>query len=295
MGAAMNLQPINVNPDTFLRDHFVLPALPSIVNKVFAAVNSGSAGVKEVTRLISTDPAMASHILKVVNSAYYSLPRSIGEVSYAVAYLGLGEISRIVLTLSVVGSLSPAGRKEQERFWHHSHFTAIIAKCLMKWIKNIDAIEEVYAAALLHDIGKLVYQRFFPEHYGEMVRHSEASQGFLIESEDHFKLPSHQLFGSLLCEHWRLPKPIKKACEFHELFQIKTITDPSQADPFSLAITVANLLAVLSAEQLRDPLKGEIVEETKRVLRCSDGEFLVLMGEVYNLKIEADTFLSQLS
>ena len=53
-------------------------------------------------------------------------------------------------------------------------------------------VEELHTAVLLHDIGKLVYARFFPEHYTELLRHCRANGQLLVEAERALDYPSRQ-------------------------------------------------------------------------------------------------------
>lgn len=290
----MALPPLNVDYDTFLRENFVLPPLPGTVTKVLEAVNSPTVGAKEVADQISLDGAMASHVLKVVNSAYYGLPRQVGDLRYAIAYLGLGEISRIALTMSVINVLKPKDVAELRGYWLHSYLTAITAKHLLRRIKNVFDISDLYSAALLHDVGKLVYQRFFPEHYREMSRYCIEHGKMLLDAEAYFERPSHLLFGSLLCDHWRLPRSIKRACEFHELPHLQAIDDPATADGMEIAVAASNLLAMLAAGPLESGLKERIATEIKRVLSVSEDDFLLLMADVYDLQLKAQETLQGL-
>jgi HD-like signal output (HDOD) protein len=91
-------------------------------------INSGDATATEVSDLIASDPGLIAHMLKVINSAYYGLPRQITDIKHAVAYLGFGEIHRIVLTVAVMQSLEPKDRDLFMEFWSHSFFTALVSK-----------------------------------------------------------------------------------------------------------------------------------------------------------------------
>jgi HD-like signal output (HDOD) protein len=253
----VKLAPLEINYDTFLRENFVLPPLPGALTKVLDAVNSASMGAAEVAKLISPDAAMVSHLLKVVNSAYYGLPKPIAEVKFAIAYLGLAEVSRITLTLSVIKTLKPKEKDQLEHYWMHSYLTAITARHLVKRLKNVFEIGDLYSAALLHDMGKLIYQRFFPEHYSALSRYCKESGKMFVDAEEHFGMPSHLTFGALACDHWHLPRSIRRACEFHELVHLQSIDDPSKADSMDVAVTSANLLASLAT----DPLDTEIKQQ----------------------------------
>jgi putative nucleotidyltransferase with HDIG domain len=230
----------------------------------------------------------------VVNSAYYCLPRRIANIQHAIAYLGLAQVSHICLTLSVINSLKPGDRKELQYFWLHSYLTALIAKTLAKELKGGADAGELYSAALLHDIGQLVYQRFFPDHFHQMRCFCVDKGTFLTDAEEQFGFASHLAFGSLLCDHWALPPSIKRACSFHELRDLQSFEDISKADPFDLIITVSNMIASLATAKLHDRLKEEVTAEVRRVLGKSKEQFITFLGELYELERKAEASISKL-
>ncbi len=74
------LPPIEIDPKTFLRQHCTLPALPQVVTKIQNLLQSENASISQVGELIASDPALVAQLLKVVNSAYYSLPQEITKI-----------------------------------------------------------------------------------------------------------------------------------------------------------------------------------------------------------------------
>ena len=165
------LKPIEIDPKTFLREHCSLPALPEAVIRIQEMMQNEGADSASIAEIISGDPALVAQVLAVVNSAYYSLPKSISNVKYAVAYLGLGVIQRIVISVGVVNAMGITEKKELSDYWYHSFFTALTTKYLAKKFYSYLDPEELWTASILHDIGKLIYIKFFPEHYKELRRY----------------------------------------------------------------------------------------------------------------------------
>ena len=126
------LKPIEINPKTFLREHCNLPALPEAVVRLQGMMQDEGSNSAMVAEIISGDPALVAQVLAVVNSAYYSLPNTTSNVKYAVAYLGLSVIQRIVISVGVVHAMGIKEKKELKDYWHHSFYTALITKYLAK-------------------------------------------------------------------------------------------------------------------------------------------------------------------
>ncbi len=283
------LKPIEIDPKTFLREHCSLPALPEAVIRIQEMMQDESTNSAMIAEIISGDPALVAQVLAVVNSAYYSLPKTTSNVKYAVAYLGISVIQRVVISVGVVNTMGIEEKKELNNYWYHSFFTALTTKYLAKkFFKYLDP-EELWTASILHDIGKLVYIKFFPEHYKELKRYCKQNGCLFSEAEEHYKLPASSYFGSLLCHHWRLPSKVEDACEYHNLSHMS-----KQGSDFQTVIALGNLLATLSEGGLNESCKNRIKEVAENILELSPEKFISIMADVYELKSEADQFLRSL-
>lgn len=289
----MKLPPIIIDPKTFLREHCSLPPLPKVVSEVQTILKSENVEIAKVAQIITNDPALLAQILKVVNSAYYSLPREVSDVRYAIAFLGLHEIERILLTLSVINSLTIKEKHELKTFWCHSFLAALCTKHFAANYEPRLSFEELWSAAMLHDIGKLVYLKFFPDHYRAISRLSSEKGIFFSEAEQELKLPTSSYLGVLLCDHWRLPVRIRDACEKHSLQHLRNLTGKDPASAFTRMICLGNGAAMLAFNSLNEERKQLIQKTMTSVLGLDESEFLTLMAEVYDLRTQAERFTDQ--
>ena len=285
------IEPIKIDPKTFLRQHCTLPALPGVVNELQRAIHGGDVDTDKVAELISSDPALLAQALKIVNSAYYGLPREIGDVRFAIAFLGLNEIYRMVLSLSVINTLAIHRKNDLVDFWFHSFYAALCTKYIANKCEPHLSPEELWSAAILHDIGKLVYLKFFPDHY-TALKHFSKEQGCLFsEAEKHFSVPSSAFLGTLLCDHWRLPEKIREACEFHSLRDLLAIRENSPSANFRRMICLGNVLAIVSTDELSSTSKQKISAAVQKAVNLTEAEFLTMMGDIYELKTEVERFM----
>ncbi len=289
-----DLPPIEIDPKTFLRQHFALPALPEVVMKIQQVIESDEANMAAVADLINGDPSLVAQILKVANSAYYGLPREVTNVKFALAFLGLNEIYRMVLSLSVVNTLAIDEKEELEKFWFHSFYAALSTKNLAKKYEPHLSYEELWSAAILHDIGKLIYLKFFPEHYKAVLKLKQEEGCLFSVAERKLSFPSSAYFGSLLSAHWRLPQHIENAGKCHTLEDLLSIDGNDEQARFKRMTCLGNLLAILSTEELNESTKQEIASATQSVLGCTESDFLTMMGDIYALKAEVERFVAEL-
>jgi HD-like signal output (HDOD) protein len=287
------LPPIEIDPKTFLQQHCSLPALPQVVSSIQGLIQDSDVDLNKVADVIGGDPGILAQVLKVVNSAYYGLPAEITKVRMAVAFLGLNEVYRIVLSLAVVNHLAIQEKNALDAFWFHSFFTATCAKHLAKKHEPLLSYEELWPAAMLHDIGRLVYLKFYPDHYAALADHCTKHGCTFSEAEAHFSYPSSAYLGALLCDHWRLPRQVKTACEFHALQDFLAPREDSPPKPFQRIICLANLVALLSTDNLNNDTRERIAQALQEDLDLDEEGFLSLMGDIYELKAEVEGFVSR--
>ena len=282
------LPPINIDPKTFLYKHCSLPALPTILIKIQKLINSGEGDFTEITELIQKDTALTAQVTKIVNSAYYSLPFEVTKVKMALSYLGINEIHRIVLNISIMNGLADGEEDLFNQVWSHSLHTALCAKNLaLKYEPFLDP-GEVWTLGLLHDIGKLVYLKFFPDHYKAISKLAEMNGCLFSEAEAEYSLPSSAYLGGLLCDRWRLPQRIKDVCLYHSLHDIDSLSESqNSAKPFIRIVILSNLFSILTMNVMNPKKQEEIKQVIADMLSLDKTSLLLLLGELLELKDEA--------
>ena len=286
-----DLPPIAIDPSTFLRQHCTLPALPALVTRIQDVLRGDNIDNQQNIELISRDPSLVAQIFKVVNSGYSGLPRGIPGIQFAIACLGLNEVSRMVLSLSVINTLSIVDKAEFDRFWYHSYYAALCTKQMARRYERHMSFEDLWSAAILHDIGKLVYLKFFPEHYRHLRRLCSTEGLLFSQAEARCGMPASAWLGAMLCDHWRLPAQIRQACETHSLEDLARISPHAPRDAFSRMICLGNLLAILSTNELNEENKRSIADAITSALGCNESVFLTIMGEVYDLRLTVEQFM----
>lgn len=280
------LPPIKIDPDTFLYNHCALPSLPAILTKFQELMNSGIASFTKITELIIRDTSLTAQVLKIVNSAYYSLPVDVTRVKVAVAYLGINEIHRIVLSISIINCLSNDEEEYFSDIWTHSLHTALCAKNLALRYEPLLDSGEIWTLGLLHDIGKLVYLKFFPDHYKEIYDYSQTNGCLFSEAEKEYLVPTSAYLGSLLCDRWRLPKRIKDSCLYHSLYDMRNGANDNIKNPFVRVVALSNLLSTLAIAKLNQTKQNEITKLIGDTLGLDKTNLLSLINEHSKLKEE---------
>jgi len=85
-----------------------LPTLPGIAIKLIEAVGKNEPDINEISRIISTDAALATKIIKLVNSSFYGFASKITTVEHAIKMLGLNTVKSLALSFSLMTEFSGA-------------------------------------------------------------------------------------------------------------------------------------------------------------------------------------------
>jgi HD-like signal output (HDOD) protein len=194
-----------------------LPTLPSMLNNINKMVLNPSTSAKEVAQIISSDPALTSKVLRVVNSSFYGFPNRITTVSHAIVILGFNTIKSIVLSSTIFDVFRRGGKPgdfDRAEFWKHSIGCGAAAKVLGRRI-NYPLLEELFIAGLLHDVGKIVLDQYLPDKFAEVGALVRSRDILIAEAEMEILGVTHADVGAWLFEKWNLSKGLTDTVRCH--------------------------------------------------------------------------------
>jgi len=288
------LPEIDISSEEMFLQHHTLPPLPQIISRLQQVLQTEDFDVSEISQLVEKDVALSAQILKIVNSSYFGLRKEISNMKIAIAFLGINEINRIVLTVSVVATLKLKNEKALKDFWYNSYYSAICTRLLAsKYAHYLDP-EDLGAAAMLHDLGSLVYLKYYPEHYDAASSLME-EEGILRDgAEKELGIPASANFGSILCTFWKLPATIKLACENHTMDSLKNIPKDDEKEDFKKLLSLGCLCSTFTTQALDKSIKKEIVKLLMDAFSLDRQEFLLLLSEIRDKQTEVDDFVKTL-
>lgn len=194
-----------------------LPALPTMLATLNRLMADPRTSADTLGKALSTDPALVSKVLKLVNSAFYGFPGRIGTISQAVIILGFSSIRNLVLTTSIMQMFGTKGQKQGfdvEAFWKHSLQTAGLARQLALE-KGQAYIEEAFIGGLLHDMGRMVLSQKLPAEFEKVLAASAKTGVRLRQAEQVILGTTHSEVGAWLAQKWNLPAPLIDVIQFH--------------------------------------------------------------------------------
>jgi HD-GYP domain-containing protein (c-di-GMP phosphodiesterase class II) len=193
-----------------------IPSLPEALHRVNSLLENPEASLKEVADLLTTDTGLASRVLKLVNSAYYGLPRMVSTIPLATTILGITAIKSQVVNIAYADAMKALGgcHREYLALWRHALKTASWARTISQEISDIDA-EEVFTAGLIHDVGRALCLRLKPGSYGRLVAQVQTSGRPLIAVEEEVMGFDHMRMGGWIAARWNLPEALVASIRWH--------------------------------------------------------------------------------
>jgi len=196
-----------------------LPTLPVIAVKVLELTRREDVSVPEIGNLIMTDAALASKILKTVNSPFYGLTKQVSTVSGALVILGLQAAKTLALGFSLLNNLKKPEKGDTSfdcnEFWKRSLYSAVSSRVIAKKLSVVQQ-EEAFLAGLLGTMGVLVLHRIMPERFDALYLASKGDYHKLNEACRSALGVSPPEVSAYLAEKWQLPPLLAQPISLQE-------------------------------------------------------------------------------
>ena len=229
-------------PEDLIRQNVELASMPEIIVRLNQIVDDPYSTAKDVSDVISGDPALTTRLLRIVNSPFYGFPSQIDTISLAVTIVGTQQLRLLALASSTIRQFANLSNQfvTMETFWRHSFSTAIVARTLAKLSKEHGS-EQYFIAGLLHDIGSLIIYSTIPTLAKEAITHAKHKNIAVYQAERAIIGFDHAMVGSAVLNHWNLPEALVEAVScHHDLGDLKIA--PKQKAVTHLANIIANAI-----------------------------------------------------
>ncbi|RME93243.1 MAG: HDOD domain-containing protein [Candidatus Hydrogenedentota bacterium] len=193
----------------------LIPTFPQNIQEVIQICEDPEAGVSDVTKKIEADPALASQLLKLANSALYAGSSKVTSLAQAAARAGLNAIRDMAVALSAKKIIESRYKVFQD-FWKHANQTAFYAKQLADHLGRKEQAESMYISGLLHDLGKIILQAVEPESSEKIIKRERPDLKINTSILEEVQLGiSHSQVGAKIAMHWHFPEELVSAIDHH--------------------------------------------------------------------------------
>ena len=218
-----------------------IPAKPDALVKLSLLLAEDEVNQQAVATLVEADMALASAVMRAVNSSLYGLAGRVQSVQQAITYLGTREVAGITFEMGLRAAFPPA--PELEPIWQRAAHRGLLMGRLAAAL-GLDAWA-AHSAGLFEDCGKAVLFRHAADHYRAMLRASSTDADLCQLEHTGFGV-SHDALGAALCESWGLGAGAVASVRHHVTAQglLELSGAPARRTVLALSVIAAAIVAM---------------------------------------------------
>jgi putative nucleotidyltransferase with HDIG domain len=193
-----------------------LPESPEIVAAYHNVIANPMSSANDIADVVNRSPSLTALLLKIANSPLFGFMSRVDTISRAVTLLGTREIGELVTGISIMRVFRdiPAELIDMPTFLRHSLACGILSRILAAR-KNLKNTERLFVAGLLHDIGRLIWYRYFPEQAKLSLYMAKRTGLPLYEIEEECLGINHGQMAGYLLTKWELPPTLANTIVYH--------------------------------------------------------------------------------
>ncbi|CAH9054071.1 hypothetical protein PSEHALCIP103_00954 [Pseudoalteromonas haloplanktis] len=261
--------------------NFIIPPKPQILDDLDRLAHQNEPSLMAAADIVAKDVAIASAILKIVNSPAYGLVRSVSDIKQAIMFLGWNGIEALIPALKLKQMfLQKTCCISLERFWDNASEIANVNMIVGQRVKNKIPVEYLYTLGLFHDCGIVPMAIKYDDYVNVLHGSNRSSKESLVDIEDRVYGANHAIIGYYLASSWHLPRDIcQLILRHHDLSLLEDTSDPNQQLCFCvLKLSESIVNSILRDEKIKDWERLEPFILKK--LNMSEDEYIDLQEEV---------------
>jgi HD-like signal output (HDOD) protein len=183
-----------------------LPTIPKVAQQLIASFSSDDVSVNEIASQLTADPALSAKLLRLANSAYFHVSRTIGTVESALQMLGFVMVRNLVLGNSVAGAFKHIPGVDLKQFWRYNLYTA----CSARWLAHRADFNSdlVFTLGLMHGIGQLQMHAVMPQAVAPLDQQMSVLDAGRAALESQTFGFDHTQVSAELARVWNFPQPL---------------------------------------------------------------------------------------
>lgn len=197
--------------EKLLKQPNALPSAPKVVRQLMETFQQEDVDIAKAASYIESDPVLTAKLLKMANSAFFGLHRSVSNAREAINVMGLIKVRALVIGAALGDGFHTVGSVNMGQFWRYSLNSANLSRYLALPIK-IDE-NTAFTAGLIHGIGELVMHVGMPEAMIDLDRSIPMLDLKRARAEKGLFGYSYAEVGAALAREWRFPKKMIDAIE----------------------------------------------------------------------------------
>ncbi|MBU8872085.1 MAG: HDOD domain-containing protein [Gemmatimonadales bacterium] len=184
-----------------------IPSIPHVLQKILKVTGDPTSSSRDLEKLITTEPALVTHLLKTVNSANFGYAKKVNSISHTIVMLGVSTVKSIasgLMLIDVFNNLPGLNQGYVVEVWKCSLVRAGVARLLARGTSS-EKQEELFLGAMVLDIGHLVLAQHHQQNYDALTE-DDPFPSPATETES-FEI-DHADTGAALLETWQFSPAI---------------------------------------------------------------------------------------
>ena len=195
-----------------------IPPCPELLVELRAQVNLADPEPAEISRIASSDVAMAAALMRWVNSPLYSRSRPAQTVAQAIAMLGVRPAVNLLtgfLTRHSIQTHSPL----REHFWEESTRRAMAMAHIARQLYSVD-VDLAHTFGLFCHVGMPIMMQGVRGYSATLTEAMARQDRSFTETENRAHRTDHAVVGAIVARTWRFPSTLVHAVRLHHDFTV---------------------------------------------------------------------------
>ena len=197
--------------DKLLKQPNALPSAPKVVRRLMETFQQEEVDLIKAAALIEDDPVLTAKLLKMANSAFFGLHRSVTTAREAINVMGLIKVRALVIGAALGDGFHCVGGMNLGQFWRYSLNSANLSRYIALPIRIDEST--AFTAGLVHGIGELVMHAGMPEAMIDLDRSIPMLDLKRAKAQRALFGYSYADVGAALARDWKFPKKMIDAIE----------------------------------------------------------------------------------
>ena len=248
------------NTEMLVKSIVDLPTLPQVITTLMTMLDDPDSSVRDINNVMGKDQTLVAKMLKLVNSAFYAIPKRVNSVSQAIAILGFKTVKSIVLSASIIGMFDGDDENfNYQEFWANSLGVGTISRFIIIRLSedpmsgcSLLHPDTGFVTGLLGGIGKVVLEQYCHDDFAKIIDKAREEKLPFHEAEKMVET-SYASIGYWLAKRWNLSEEVQVPIKFQDDIDNCPAEHRAMAAVLSLAKYLCRLKQYGQAGDFDDP------------------------------------------
>jgi HD-like signal output (HDOD) protein len=209
-----------------------LPTIPKVVQQLIQSFSRDDVSVDDIASKLAADPVLSAKTLRLANSAYFHVSRSISTVDDALRMLGFVMVRNLVVGCGMTGAFKAVPGMDLPQFWRYSLNTA----CTARWLAQAGGhnADLAFTVGLMHGLGQLMMHVAAPAAMKPLDKACNPLAGERAALEQAELGYHHGTVSAEMARRWKFPAEVASPLD-----QAPLPAEGSPIDPLAAIIHLA--------------------------------------------------------